>query len=219
MLDLACGTGRVGLAVAAGGHRVTGVDASPAMLARAAARADEQGVPLRLVESTLQALPGPATLGRFDLALCAINSFAYLPTVEEQLVVLRQVHGLLRPGGVLLLDLTPVPPDGPAPDHHEVLQQGTWTLPDGTTIAKFVTGTWDAATQVHSVTWIYDQTDPAGVIRRTVLPQSFRYLYRYEAEHLLARVALPLTHVYGDYDLAPYTADSDRLLLVAQREG
>lgn len=217
VLDLACGTGRVARALAAAGHHVTGVDASPAMLVRAAARADEAGVSLRLVESTLQALPGPATLGRFDLALCAINSFAYLTTTAEQLAVLRQVHALLRKDGLLLLDLTPVPPDGPAPDHHEVLQQGTWTLEDGATVAKFVTGTWDPATQIHAVTWIYDVTSAAGIVQRTVLPQPFRYLYRYEAEHLLARAGLRLTHVYGDYDLTPYTATAERLLLVAKR--
>ena len=218
VLDLGCGTGRVARTLAAAGHRVTGVDASPAMLAQAQARADEAGVGLRLVQSTLQALPGPAALGRFDLALCAVNSFAYLTTVDEQLALLRQVHALLRPGGLLLLDLTPVPPDGPAPNHDEVLHQGTWTLTDGSTVAKFVTGTWDPATQVHAVTWIYDVADPAGVVRRTLLPQPFRYLYRYEAEHLLARAGLPLAQVYGDYDLTPYDAAAERLLLVARRD-
>jgi SAM-dependent methyltransferase len=216
-LDLGCGTGRVARALAAAGHQVTGVDASPAMLARAQARAEASGVSLRLVCSTLQALPGPAVLGRFDLALSAVNSFAYLTTVDEQLAVLRQIHALLRRGGLLLLDLTPVPPDGPAPDNAEVLQQGSWPLPDGSTVAKFVTGTWDPATQVHSVEWIYDVTDADGVVRRTVLPQPFRYLYRYEAEHLLARAGLTLTQVYGDYDLSPYDADAERLLLVARR--
>jgi ubiquinone/menaquinone biosynthesis C-methylase UbiE len=218
VLDLGCGTGRVARALAAAGHRVTGVDGSPAMLARARARADAAGLPLRLVHATLQALPGPATLGRFDLALCAVNSFAYLTTVAEQLALLRQVYALLRPGGLLLLDLTPVPPDGPMPDHDEVLHQGLWTRSDGTTVAKFVTGTWNPATQIHAVTWIYDVTDRDGVVRRTLLPQPFRYLYRYEAEHLLARAGLPLGQVYGDYDLTPYAAGAERLLLVAQRE-
>ena len=220
VLDLACGTGRVTLALAAAGHRVTGVDAAPAMLALARAKTEAltEGGEVRWVEADLRALPGPAALGRFELALCAINSFTHMTTVADQLACLRGARELLEPGGLLILDLSPIPPGGPVPLNGELLQQGLWTRPDGSTVAKMVTGTWDPATQIQDVTWIYDVTGPDGVLRRTPLPQPFRYCYRYEAEHLLARAGLPLTQVYGDYDLAPYHADSDRLLLVARRD-
>src|SRR3954447_7064995 len=81
VLDLACGTGRVALALAAAGHRVTGVDAAPAMLALAQAKAAAAGQSVRLVTAHLQALPGPEMLGQFNLAVCAINSFGYLTTI------------------------------------------------------------------------------------------------------------------------------------------
>jgi ubiquinone/menaquinone biosynthesis C-methylase UbiE len=219
VLDLACGTGRVTLALAAGGHHVTGVDAAPAMLAlaRTKAAALAEGGAVRLVEADLRALPGPAVLGRFDLALCAINSFTHMTTVADQLACLRGARALLEPAGLLILDLSPIPPGGPIPVNGELLQQGLWARPDGSTVAKMVTGTWDPATQIQEVTWIYDVTGPDGVLRRTLLPQPFRYLYRYEAEHLLARAGLTLTQVYGDYDLSAYHADSERLILVAER--
>ena len=98
-----------------------------------------------------------------------------------------------------------------------MIQQGVWSRADGSTVAKAVTGAWDPATQLHHVTWIYDVIDAAGLVHRTVLPQTFRYCYRYEVEHLLARAGLAVVAVYGDYDLAPYTADAERLLLVARR--
>ena len=219
VLDLACGTGRVTLALAAMGHQVTGVDAAPAMLALARGKtATLEGGKVRLVEADLRALAGPAALGRFDLALCAINSFTHLTTVDDQLACLRGVHDLLEPAGLLILDLSPIPPGGPVPLNGELLQQGLWARPDGSTVAKMVTGTWDPATQIQEVTWIYDVTDSDGVLHRTLLPQPFRYLYRYEAEHLLARAGLTLSQVYGDYDLAPYHADSERLILVARRD-
>jgi ubiquinone/menaquinone biosynthesis C-methylase UbiE len=217
VLDLACGSGRVALALAAYGHWVTGVDASPAMLAVAQAKAPTPGMDVRWVQAALQALPGPDELGRFHLALCALNSFAYLTETADQLACLRQAYALLHPGGLLVLDLTPVPPGGPDPRDGAVIQQGVWPRADGSTVAKAVTGAWDAATQLHEVTWIYDVIDANGLVHRTVLPQTFRYLYRYEAEHLLARAGLDLTEVYGDYDLAPYTSDSERLLLLARR--
>src|SRR5207248_193839 len=80
VLDLACGTGRVALSLAPAGHTVTGADASPAMLAQARAKAEAGGVSVRWVEADLRALPGPAALGHFRLALCALNSFACLIT-------------------------------------------------------------------------------------------------------------------------------------------
>ena len=220
VLDLACGTGRVTLDLAAAGHAATGVDAAPAMLARARAKAAAApaGGGVRWIEADLRAVPGADVLGRFDLALCAINSFTHMTTVADQLACLGGVHDLLEPGGLLILDLSPIPPGGPIPVNGEMLQQGLWTRPDGSTVAKMVTGTWDPATQIQDVTWIYDVTDPDGVLRRTLLPQPFRYLYRYEAEHLLARAGLPLSQVYGDYDLTPYHADSERLLLIARRD-
>jgi ubiquinone/menaquinone biosynthesis C-methylase UbiE len=217
VLDLACGTGRVALALAAYGHWVTGVDASPAMLAVAQTKAQTPGLDVRWMQAALQTLPGPETLGRFHLALCAVNSFAYLTEPADQLACLRQVHALLHPGGLLVLDLTPVPPGGPDPLDGAVIQQGVWPCADGGTVAKAVTGDWDPATQLHQVTWIYDLIDASGLVHRTVLPQTFRYLYRYEAEHLLARAGLDLIEIYGDYDLAPYTADSERLILLALR--
>jgi SAM-dependent methyltransferase len=217
VLDLACGTGRVGLALAAAGHWVTGIDAAPAILAQAQAKAAAAGVELRLIEADLRTLPGPKLLGRFQIALCAINSFAYLTSAADQLACLRGVHALLEPSGLLLLDLSPVPPGGPVPVNGELLHQGTWTQPDGSQVVKFVTGSWDPSTQIQEVTWIYDVTGPDGVLRRTMMPQPFRYLYRYEAEHLLARAGLDLIHVYGDYDLSAYQAGSERLILIARR--
>ena len=94
---------------------------------------------------------------------------------------------------------------------------GIVAVPMAYLVTKILTGTWDPAAQIHAVKWMYDVTDAEGVVRRTVLPQSFRYLYRYEAEHLLARAGLDLTQVYGDYDLSLYEADAERLLLVARR--
>src|SRR5690348_11666292 len=80
VLDLACGTGRILLALAASGYACTGVDASPAMLAvaRDRARGADPGAAIDLVEARMEALP--SGLGPFRLAFCALNSFAYLRT-------------------------------------------------------------------------------------------------------------------------------------------
>lgn len=95
VMDAGCGTGRVAIELDRRGFAALGVDADPAMLARARAKAPE----LSWVEADLAELPGPAT--EFDLILLAGNVMIYLePGTEGR--VLRGLAGRLAPGGLLV---------------------------------------------------------------------------------------------------------------------
>ena len=66
-LDIGCGTGFLSLELWARGHRVTGVDFAPAMLARARAKAADRGAAIEFEEADAEALPFAAK--NFDLAI------------------------------------------------------------------------------------------------------------------------------------------------------
>jgi SAM-dependent methyltransferase len=97
VLDVGCGTGLLASELAALGYRVTGVDASEAMLARARRLL---GPHVALIHATLPDLPLETT---FDAATCTLDGFTYLapaalaPTVEA-------IARVLRPGGWLVFD-------------------------------------------------------------------------------------------------------------------
>jgi ubiquinone/menaquinone biosynthesis C-methylase UbiE len=93
VLDAACGTGRHTVHLAAIGHDVTGVDASPWMLAKTAAKNPD----LTLVEGTIDALP--FATDEFDAAICALL-FDHLPRIDRAIGELARV---VRPGGRLLI--------------------------------------------------------------------------------------------------------------------
>ena len=97
VLDVACGTGNVALALAEvlpRGH-VTGVDFSPGMLAQA--RRKLAGRPqVALVEGDMQALPWRR---HFDALTCAFGIF-FVPDMDKQL---RHMAGVVRPGGRISL--------------------------------------------------------------------------------------------------------------------
>jgi len=93
VLDAACGTGRHTVHLAGLGHDVTGVDASPWMLAQAATKDPD----LELVEGRVDALPFPTD--EFDAAICALL-FDHLPSIDQAVGELARV---VRPGGRLLI--------------------------------------------------------------------------------------------------------------------
>jgi ubiquinone/menaquinone biosynthesis C-methylase UbiE len=66
-LDIGCGTGFLSLELGSRGHRVTGVDFAPLMIAQARRKAAERHVAIRFEEADAEQLPFPAA--SFDTAV------------------------------------------------------------------------------------------------------------------------------------------------------
>ena len=99
VLDAACGTGRYARLLADRGHRVTGVDQSREMLAKARARVPEA----ELVEGSVTELP--LADASFDAVVCGLT----LTHFESIAKPISEFARVLRPGGrVLLSDLHPM---------------------------------------------------------------------------------------------------------------
>ncbi|HZU91293.1 MAG TPA: class I SAM-dependent methyltransferase [Stellaceae bacterium] len=96
-LDVGCGTGFLALELAARGHRVTGVDFAPAMIAQARDKAAARGFAVRFEEADAEALPFPA--GSFDLVV----SRHLLWTLPHPEAAIDEWIRVLRPGGRLAL--------------------------------------------------------------------------------------------------------------------
>ena len=112
VLELGCGSGSILVPLARAGHHVVGVDTSSHMLALAreklASAGPEVAVRARLVQGDLRYLE---LSDRFDLAIIAVKSFAYLITRHDQQRALAAVGAHLRPGGLLAIDLLNPTPD------------------------------------------------------------------------------------------------------------
>lgn len=88
LLDAACGTGTVTRQLAAGGLDVTGVDAAPGMLRRAADR-----VPGRLALADTRQLPFR------DASFDAVATIWLLHLLDDAALVVAEAARVLRPGG------------------------------------------------------------------------------------------------------------------------
>jgi SAM-dependent methyltransferase len=217
VLEAMCGSGRIAVPLARAGIRLTGVDSSPAMIARARERAAAAGVgaAIEWITADLRAF---RSRRRFNLAFIALNSFQHLLDVADQQAALQCLHAVLRPGGTLILDL--MQPDVAgllARDGLPSLQHSR-PLADGSLRQTFVVQCPDLATQRIHCTFLYDTVAADGLVRRTSDSFTLRWFHRFEIEHLLARCGFTVECLYGSYALDPWPHDDEQLIVVARRD-
>jgi SAM-dependent methyltransferase len=215
VLDAMCGTGRVIVPLAEAGFETVGLDISAAMIDVVTRKAAERGLGdrLRAVQGDVRAFDLSL---RFGLIVVPLNSFMHLETVGDQLAALRAMTRHLLPDGRLVLDLFNPDPRDLMHDQGVLVHERDFAI-NGRVVQKYVIRRTDWAAQRQDVTFVYDELAPDGVVTRRALPFVMRWLYRYEVQHLLARVGLSVDAIYGDYDLAPYGGDSPQLLVIARQ--
>lgn len=102
VLELACGTGRITLAIAAAGIDIAGVDIVPEMVALARKKSAAAGVAVEWHVADVRAL----NLGRqFSLVFMAANALQHLSEVDSVVACLRRARAHLKPGATFILEV------------------------------------------------------------------------------------------------------------------
>lgn len=101
VLDLCCGAGRHSLELARRGMRVTGLDISPSLIARAMARAAAEELEIEWLRMDARDLDVDA---EFDAAFNYLTSFGHCDE-EGNRLILDNVFRALRPGGQFLMEM------------------------------------------------------------------------------------------------------------------
>ncbi len=221
ILELAAGTGRLAVPLAAGGNQVTAVDIDPAMLARASARAALAGPAatehLTLVEADLVGLRLPEA-GRFGLAFIALNSILVLPDRTSQRAAIQALADHLAPGGVAVVDIwLPDAEDLARFDGRIILE---WPRPDpetGELVTKSGSAQHDAATGTIAVTTMFEASRQGGPTRRWVRSDRMRLLSADELGAWAEDAGLAVETIAGGYDLGALGPGSERAILLARK--
>jgi SAM-dependent methyltransferase len=229
VLDLGCGTGRLLLPLVRAGHSITGVDRSPAMLARCRERLAQESPDVRsraaLYEGDVRdfALPPPDHAGSADrdgfrLAIAPFRILQHLITADDQLRCLAAVRRHLAPGGCVAFDVfnpnfTLMAADRSA----EAEDTPERPLADG----RFFRRT----ARVLRVRWVQQVSDieliyylrTGDQVERIVQAFEMRWYTASELEHLLARAGFMLDAIYGDFARGPLRDGSPEIVVVAAR--
>ena len=102
ILDLACGTGSMSLALARCGYEVIAADLSCDMLAIAQEKAAAAGHSILFLNQDMTKLD---LYGTIDGAVCCLDSVNYLLDEKDLLACLKGVSLFLNPGGVFIFDV------------------------------------------------------------------------------------------------------------------
>ena len=219
VLEAACGTGRVTLALAEHGFDITGVDVSDGMLTmarrKAAACADDVRNRLTLVHQDMTRLDLPA---RFGFAFVPFRSFQHLLTIELQRAALAAIARHLAPHGRLALHLF---------DPRLDLLTGASTLPAEISGADPATGhrfvgeilrSWfEHLPQIRHDVWRYRELNATRtIVAEETREMALRWTYRHELRHLLELCGFAVEAEYSGFaGTAP--AYGEELIVVARR--
>ncbi len=103
-LDAGAGTGFHSLLLGQLGVHMMAMDVSNKMLERVKAHAKDLHLKIDIVESTFQDMPHRLNK-KFDAVVCMGNSLPHLLTREELVQSLKNFSAVLRPGGILFIQI------------------------------------------------------------------------------------------------------------------
>jgi D-alanine-D-alanine ligase len=104
ILDLACGQGRHSIEMAKRGFtNITGLDRSHYLIRKAKSVMQQEGLKIGFKEGDARKLP--FTADNFDVVMILGNSFGYFESNEDDIMILKEVFRVLKPGGTFLIDV------------------------------------------------------------------------------------------------------------------
>ena len=214
ILELGCGSGRLSRALSARGHKVTGLDISAEMLARAQAR-----------DTATTYIQGDMTRfsfhKRFDAIIIPYNTLNLLAEPGKVEQCLQRTRDHLREDGLLLLQI--FLPDGTtlATGDTRTFQFQIFTTPDGGKIIKETLKNFQKENRRMTLTERYRIRPRQGTGKTEDLAHTMDLLALPYADWtgLIRGAGFTIGTEYGDYTLSPFIADRDSRLLLTARIG
>lgn len=214
-LELGCGTGRLTMPMARAGIRMVGIDRSPQMLERAIGRARRLPRAQRpgLVRGDIRSLPFDDRA--FGAVMAPYGLLQSLLREADVAALLGEVRRVLRPGGLLGIDLVP---DLPAWNEYRGRTSLRGRGPRGGDLTLVESVRQDRRRRLT----IFDERFVERIGRNTTehtFSLTFRTLSVPDVVERLSTAGFVVEQLLGDYRGGPWTDDSSEWLMLARRRG
>ena len=206
VLDFACGTGRLAVALAAAGHHVTGVD--PASNSLEVARAKLGADRVTWLEGSHEILPNAA----FDLIVMNSHVAQFLVTDLEWTQALTSFRQALVPGGRLTFDSRDPKARGweawnPLDSRELVVLQNGRTVEIWTEVVELLQG---------NVTFLIHYRFDAG--EELLSRNTLRFCSQQELESSLNAAGFEVEQIFGGWNRDPIGHTDGEFIVVARAE-
>jgi SAM-dependent methyltransferase len=212
LLDLACGTGRVALRMAAKGYQVTGVDIMPEMIAQARKKAAARGLSVEWVVADARSFQ---LQRQFPFIFMVCNAFQFFPQREDLEGLLTRAREHIQPDGCFLFETRNPTPRNLLEVRYPEPQR--YTTPDGGRLVVLEEQYYDPITQIQHYTRHLTFHRPDGSQQEKTQRTALRYVYPQEMEALLHYNGWRIRTCYGNWQQEPLTADSRSMIYVCQK--
>lgn len=193
VLELAVGTGRVALPLAARGVPVEGIEASEAMVDRLRAKPGGDRIPVAIGDMADVAVTGP-----FQLVYLVYNTLYNLPNADRQAECFRNVARVLEPDGAFVLECFVLDPS-----QYDRGQRVEALSVEEDSVVLQVSRHDSAAQRLFKQHLVFDAEGFRG------FPVALRYCWPSELD-LMARLAgLELAERYAGWDRSPFGSASE----------
>lgn len=206
LLDLACGTGSLSIALSALGYEVIAADASPQMLSIAQQKAFDAEVQILFLNQRMESLD---LYGTIDACVCALDSLNHLTDPRALRRALSRVSLFLAPGGVFVFDMnTPY-------KHRQLLGDNCYVYEEGDTVCVWRNKTDEALLTEITLDFFTRKID--GCYTRTGESFCERGYTVEQVMDMLTDCGLTLTALYADDSFDAPNDTAERYIFVTKK--
>lgn len=218
ILEIACGTGRIGIRLAQEGKAVFGFDLSPHMID--IARVKSAGMPN--IDWAVTDMTSFDLNRRFDLVIIPGHSFQAMASVSDQLSCLASIRRHLAADGRLIVHV----------DHQDVKWLGGLSsegegefapgvdlqLDGGRRLRTAKRWSYLRATQTAVLITRMEETNGRDEVTDSTVrrPLHMHCYFRYELEHLFARAGFRVVSLFGDFWRGELSNDSSEMIWITE---
>lgn len=224
-LELACGSGRIGLELlrGPGDFALEGLDVSEEMLnayQRKLLREDEsiqQRATLHTGDmSDYQLLHK----GEFDLIFLPFNSISHLYEIKQQLAMFKNTYDHLAPGGRFVVDVFVPDIDYLSnalnrPSH--VYLEDEIEVPGEYTMLLYSSRSYDPSEQTQRITWIHERFLETGESERSLTRLDMHMFFPRELQLLFLASGFAIEAIYGSYNWKPFGQGTRQIVVGRKR--
>lgn len=210
VLDAGCGLGRISVELAALDLNVTGVDIIQAELDAARESAQAEGVSLNLVNADLRKFDA---YHQYDCVINLYTSFGYCDTLEEDMLILKNMVNAVKPGGTFMLECVSRETAIMYWTPGEEFERAGYKV-----VTKFgVEGAWEGLRSRWTLyplnTDLQKNPDAKPVVDHCFTQRLYTAAFLRDK---IMEYGASKAEVFGDYDLSPYDEKAKTMLIIGR---